>query len=170
VRPGISVDQGGQHRSCLGLDGEFEIESATFPESIQQKIQQFSQKALGKNGNANAEKDSRVVSNLSGKFVLKDGVMTMTDLTFNVPGADVALEGTYGLVARELDFRGDVQLDARLSEMTTGVKSGLLKILDPLFKGDDARTLIPITVTGTTEDPKFGLQMGRVFRKKKTSP
>lgn len=56
-----------------------------------------------------------------------------------------------------------MQLDAKLSEMTTGVKSALLRIVDPLFKGKEATTELPIKITGTTEDPKVGLEMGRVF-------
>jgi hypothetical protein len=155
----------------LHLDGRFEIEEATFPESIQAKIEELSRKARGEAQQPPPASASRVVSNMSGGFVLRDGVMTLTGLTFSVPGARVALDGTYGLVDKELDFRGDVQLDAKLSEMATGVKSSLLKILDPLFKGENATTVIPIKITGTTEDPKLGVEMGRVFKgKKETSP
>ena len=150
----------------LGLDGRFEIEQATFPESVQEKIDEFSEKARGKKQQPPLATESRAVSNLSGGFVLKDGVMTMSGLTFSVPGAQVALDGTYGLVNNRIDFRGDVELDAKLSEMTTGVKSALLKILDPLFKGKNATTVIPVTITGSKDDPKFGVEMGRVFKGK----
>jgi hypothetical protein len=150
----------------LRLDGRFEIEQATFPESVQAKIEELSKKAQGEAQEPTLESESRVLSNMSGGFVLRDGVMTMTGLTFSVPGAEVALDGTYGLVDKQLDFRGDVRLDAKLSEMTTGVKSALLKILDPLFKGEKATTVIPIKITGTADDPKLGIEMGRVFKGK----
>jgi hypothetical protein len=155
----------------LELDGRFEIEQATFPESAQAKIEELSKKAQSGAQKPPLGSESRVVSNMSGAFVLRDGLMTLTDLIFSVPGAQVTLDGTYGLVDNQLDFRGDVQLDAKLSEMTTGVKSALLKILDPLFKSEDATTVIPIKITGTTGDPKVGLEMGRVLKGKKgTTP
>ena len=61
-------------------------------------------------------------------------------------------------------------MPSKLSEMTTGVKSALLKVLDPLFKGEEATTVIPIKITGTTEDANVGLEMGPVFSREKSSP
>ena len=66
----------------------------------------------------------------------------------------------------ECDVLVDVELDAKLSEMTTGVKSARLKIRDPLFKGKNATTVIPVAITGSKDDPKFGVEMGKVFKGK----
>jgi hypothetical protein len=113
----------------------------------------------------NAGAEARVVSNLSGNFVLESGVMTMTDLTFSVPGAEVALDGTLGLVSKALDFRGVAELDAKLSEMTTGVPSTVLEFADLLFARDGKGAVFPVKITGTTDDPKVGLELGKLFKR-----
>ena len=51
-----------------------------------------------------------------------------------MPGAKVELAGAYGLKAETIDFKGQLLLDAKISETVTGVKSVLLKVVDPLFK------------------------------------
>ena len=56
-------------------------------------------------------------------------------------------------------------LDAKVSETTTGVKSLLLKVVDPLFKKDGGGSAIPIKIEGTRHDPKFGLDVRRIFKK-----
>ena len=48
-------------------------------------------------------------------------------------------------------------LDAKLSQMTTGWKSVLLKPVDPFFSKDGAGTEIPVKITGTESAPHFGL-------------
>jgi hypothetical protein len=52
-------------------------------------------------------------------------------------------------------------LDAKLSQTTTGVKSFLLKAVDPFFKGKNGGTDIPFKITGTKDHPVFGLDRHR---------
>lgn len=49
---------------------------------------------------------------------------------------------------------------------TGGVEKLLLKIVDPLFRKKGAGAVVPIKITGTRRDPKFGLDIGRVFKSK----
>jgi hypothetical protein len=44
----------------------------------------------------------------------------------------------------------------------SGWKSLLLKVVDPLFR-KNGRTVVPITIRGTRENPRFGLDTKRVF-------
>jgi hypothetical protein len=77
---------------------------------------------------------------MKAHFVLRDNVMTLSNFSFEVPGALVHLDGTYGLRSEQLDFHGVLELEAKLSQTTTGAKSILLKAVDPLFEkhGKDA--------------------------------
>jgi hypothetical protein len=104
-----------------------------------------------------------VASDFAGKFVLGDGVMTFSNLTFEVPGASVYLDGTYALHNQEIDFQGSLRLQATLSQLTTGWKSALLKPFNKLFEKEGAGTFVPIKITGTGSDPHFGLDIKRVF-------
>jgi hypothetical protein len=143
----------------LGLDGTFEIATARFASlDVQGKINELSRRARGQLD----EPARRVASNFKGRYVLKNGVLRFQSVTFDVPGASVRLAGTYTMRGEALDFAGTVHLDAKLSEMTTGFKSVLLKVVDPLVrrKGD---TVIPVTIGGTAKDPKFKLDVKRTL-------
>ena len=55
-----------------------------------------------------------------------------------------------------------MRLDAKLSQLTTGAKSFLLRLVEPLFRRDDV-TVVPITIGGTAAAPKVGLDMRRTL-------
>ncbi len=141
----------------LHLDGRFDIEAGKFTSAeTQKKISGLSERAQG---DPEGGGDADVLSNLRGRFRLKGGVITMNGLQFGVPGADIRLNGTYALEGGALDFRGTARTDAKVSQMTTGWKSFLLKALDPFFKKQQAGAVIPIHIGGTREDPSFGLRL-----------
>jgi hypothetical protein len=77
----------------------------------------------------------------------------------------VRLAGTYGLRSEMLDFRGSLLLDAKVSETQTGVKSLLLKVVDPLFKKHGGGSSLPIKISGPRKDPSFGLDTHRLFKR-----
>lgn len=150
----------------LRLDGGFGVNSARFTSfNVQEKVDELSQRARGQVGDE-AEAES-VVSNLRGRFILNNGTIRFSSLNFNVPGAAVNLLGGYGLRGEEIDFTGTLRTQAKVSQMTTGVKSFFLKLADPLFKKKGAGAVVPIKISGTREEPKFGLDTGRVFSGKK---
>jgi hypothetical protein len=148
----------------LQLDGSFEIASARFSEGgLQTRMNELSQKALG-DGDSGKPPD-RVASNFAGRYRMRSGSISFPSLTFAVPGAKLALAGTYGVRSKGLDFRGTVHMEAKPSELTTGFKSFLLKAVDPLLRRKDM-TVIPITIGGTAEKPEFGLDMKRTLLRK----
>jgi hypothetical protein len=149
----------------LRLDGDFSLAQAQFTNyDVQGKIEELSKRGSAKT--AEARKD-HVSSNFQGTFKLADGRLDLPQLTFDVPGAKVELAGAYGLKVETIDFKGRLLLDAKISETVTGIKSVLLKVVDPLFKqADGTGSAIPIKISGTRNAPQFGLDSGRVFKKK----
>jgi len=73
-----------------------------------------------------------------------------------VEGASVALVGTYNLDSGQMDFHGNLRLQAKLSQTTTGWRSVVLKPFDRHFTDNHGDTKIPIKITGTRENPSFG--------------
>jgi hypothetical protein len=67
------------------------------------------------------------------------------------------LQGTYALGQGDHNFSGDLYLDAKLSQTTTGVKSLMLKAVDLFFRSKNGGTKIPVKVSGTKDHPIFGL-------------
>lgn len=150
----------------LELDGTFALRSARFGDpKVQGKITSFSR--LGRGERGEPERDERVLSDLKGRFTMKGGAIRFASLTFGVPGADVRLAGTYRLEGEQLDFAGSVRLQATVSQMTTGVKSVFLKIIDPLFKRADAGTVLPVRITGTREKPDFRVEVMKAITRRK---
>jgi hypothetical protein len=86
-----------------------------------------------------------------------------------VPGAIIELSGQYSLTREAHAFNGSLFMDAKVSQTTTGWKSLMLKVVDPLFRRD-RRTVIPIKISGTRNEPSFGLDVRHVFRRSDSEP
>jgi hypothetical protein len=77
-------------------------------------------------------------------------------LSFKVPGAKAKLHGTYSLITHEINFQGKLLMQAQLHQATGGVKSFLLKIINPILKknhhgGGEAA----LSVTGVYPHPIY---------------
>jgi AsmA-like C-terminal region len=149
----------------LRLAGEFGVGSARFTDpDVEKKLAGMSLRARGLDPEEKAE---NVVSDLSGKFRLRDSVLSFSNLSFTIPGATVQLQCWYGLKSEALSFDGTLRLQATLSQAAGGgLKSVFLKLIDPLFRKKDAGAVVPIRVAGTRQQPKFGLDVGRVLKRK----
>jgi hypothetical protein len=144
----------------LRLDGTFSVDEAAFTKAkVRDKVEAFSTKARG----VKDDTPDPVVSNFRGTFRMRDGTIHFSNVTFAMPGARVNVNGRFVMKSEAVDFRGTVRLDAKLSQLTTGVKSFFLRIVDGLFRHDDI-TVVPITIRGTAEQPKVGLDFGKAIK------
>ena len=91
--------------------------------------------------------------------------MTLRSMSFRVEGAEVRLAGAYNIQSGELDFRGTLRLQARASRTQTGWKSLVLRVFDPMLDGEGAGTILPISITGTRDQPKFGADIKKAILK-----
>lgn len=143
----------------LFLDGNFEILDARFTSrETRRKLEELSWRARGR-PDEETDPELEVASEMRGDFRLRDGVATFANLAFRVPGADVLLDGTFDLQKEELEFRGKLRMEASLSQTTGGVKSVLLRLVDPFFRKDGAGAVVPIKIEGPLESPDFGLDL-----------
>ncbi len=146
----------------LQLDGAFSIADTRFSNAeVQAKIDGLSQRTRGLKTAATA----RVSSHFNGTFALANGRLDIPRVSFNVPGSIVQLTGTYGLLSEAIDFSGTAYTDAKVSQMTTGYKRWLLKPADWLFRREGGGAAIPIRISGTRNQPSFGLDKGRIFKR-----
>lgn len=145
----------------LMVEGTFGLDETQFTDKdVQSKMESLSRRSQGK-----SEDDpiGRVMTNLSGQVRLADGTARLSRLRFQVPGARVSLDGTYGLAAGDLNFRGELRMQATVSQAVGGFKSIFLKPFNSLFRKDGAGAVLPIKIEGTREEPKFGLEVGKIF-------
>jgi hypothetical protein len=145
----------------LKLAGTFHVLQAHFSnEKVQDKIDSLSLRSRGKPREAQQDLDEKVPVDLRGVFTLNQGVLAFSLLHFLIPGTHVDMTGDYSLDGQDFDFHGKARLDAKVSQMTTGWKSILLKPVDPFFSKGGAGTEVPIKITGTQAEPHFGLDFG----------
>jgi hypothetical protein len=146
----------------LKLAGTFHVLRAHFTnEKVQGRLDSLSERSRGKPKQAQMHVEEDVPVDLQGVFTLKDGLLSFSLLNFLIPGTQVDMTGDYILDGQKFDFRGTARLDAKISQMTTGWKSKLLKPVDPFFSKNGAGTEVPIRISGTESEPHFGLDFGR---------
>jgi hypothetical protein len=148
----------------IQLKGSFKIRRGQFTsDNVQDKVDELSRRGRGEPENQQVR---NVLADFGGDFAIQRGRLDLPSFQFRVEGARVALGGAYNLPAERLDFKGFLLLDAPLSKTTTGVKSLLLKVIDPLFRRQGAGAALPIVVTGTVDQPSFGLDKRRLMSRK----
>ena len=147
----------------LQLDGRFAIQAGRFTDAgVQRKVNELSRRTSVRA--PDAKPAGTIASHFTGRFVLGDGRLKLPTVTFDVPGALVELSGQYALMQETIAFDGNLFMDAKISQTVTGFKSILLKGVDPLFRRN-GRTVVPLTISGTRNDPQFGVNVRRVFRR-----
>ena len=150
----------------LQLKGQFEVSGSFFTsDKIQDKVDLLSRLAQGRPKDPDLkvnppQPEIKYPADMQGDFTLANASMNFSDLNFSVTGANIDMGGVYSLDGSKFDFHGQAKLRAHPSQMTTGWKSALLKLADPLFAKQGYGTVIPIEVHGTKSDPHFGLDFG----------
>jgi hypothetical protein len=155
IPPGkVSVSQ------KMALKGQFTLHQIHFTNpKVEDKLDMLSLRAQGQPQDAKPGAVD-VHSQMSGQFSMEHGRLTFPDLAYALPGAKVQLAGVYSLDGNEFDFHGKVQTQAKISQMVaSGWKSWLLKPVDHFFKGQNGGAEIPVKITGTKSEPKFGLDL-----------
>jgi hypothetical protein len=144
----------------LRLAGDIHISGARFTnEKIQSRVEDWSERTRGEPRLIKPGIQEDVRSDMDAAFLLNRGLLSVSQLHFEMPGTKISMSGTYKVDGSECDFHGKADLDAKLSQMVTGWKSVLLKPVDPFFSKNGAGTEVPISVTGTKSDLHFGLDM-----------
>ncbi len=147
----------------MKLNGNFSLEDAAFTSAkIQDDVGQLSLRGQGDAKDAKRGEGADVRSAMQSDFTMAGGVITLPDLKYTVPGAEIDLSGTYGISGGALDFKGTAKTQATVSQLVGGWKGALLKPADRLFKKDGAGTEVPIHIDGTPESPEFGIDFDRM--------
>ena len=156
------------------LQGDFDISDGHFENpNRQQKVNDLSETARGlKKPQRDEDKDAdnsnpaeNVISHAHGHVDLKDGVATITNLSFTVPGAEALMRGTFNVLNEKIDLHGTMKMDAKFSQSASGIKSLFAKVLDPFFNKKQG-SVVPVVVDGTYHQPHFGIDLNPVKKAK----
>jgi hypothetical protein len=151
----------GTVKEKLIIDGTFQVSDGLFLKSqIRQRLDGLSRRAQGEPKNLKIED---VMTDLGGKMHVEDQMVSFPSLNFSVPGARVALAGSYNMDGGEIQFDGSASLDAKASQMISGWKRILVKPFDPLFARNGAGTFLPIQIRGNSDHPDFSVPIGKAI-------
>ena len=110
-----------------------------------------------------------VYSNMTGNFNLGHANIGIDHLVYTVPGAAIIMDGSYPLLAGNLEFHGLARTVATASHMETGIKSVLLLPISPFLKKNGSGMQIPISFTGDKSSPALALDLGHLRQEKAIS-
>ena len=143
----------------LLLNGTFALTRAMFQsEAIQKRVDELSRRGQGE---PESNEIRSVPCTLSGRFRMSGGKIHLSNMLFKVKGADVDLAGDYDFGTGAMDFEGRLSMTATVSQTMGGWKRWALKPADPFFKKGGYGSVIPIKITGTRNEPKFGANFGK---------
>ncbi|HEV2315872.1 MAG TPA: AsmA-like C-terminal region-containing protein [Candidatus Acidoferrales bacterium] len=142
-------------------DADFQVAEGKFEKpSTQANVNTLSERARGVKIDPKAPSSENVIASLKGHVVLHDGTAHFTGVSFIVPGADARMFGTFNLLNDHIDFHGKLKTDVKFSQtLGGGIKSVLLKPLDPFFKKKATGAVIPVYMNGTYDYPHFGIDL-----------
>ncbi len=140
---------------------DFQVHEGTFEKpSTQQNVNTLSERARGVKIDKKNPSAENVMASLKGHVVLREGTAHFTDVSFIVPGADARMSGTFNLLNDHINFHGKLKTDVKFSQtLGGGIKSVLLKPLDPFFKKKPTGAVIPVYMIGTYDYAHFGIDL-----------
>lgn len=145
----------------LKLVGDFGIGAGKFMNSRTQtnlgKLSESAQKAEKRDY---PEDPATVLSNLKGHVVARDGIATLSNLSFSVPGAYARMHGTFSLTDHNVDLHGTLITTGKVSDASSGIKAVLVKVVTPLFKRRASTKVVPFKITGKYQHTTVSLDMG----------
>jgi hypothetical protein len=150
----------------LRLEGSFGLNRAKFGDkAVRAKLLELSRRSQGRSKD---EPIAEALTHLAGRFTLARGTLALNDLSFEVPGALVQLNGTYAVATSQLNLDGTLRMQATVSRAVGGFKSIFIKPFDFIFRKDGAGAVLPIEIRGTPQSPHFGINLRRALTGGKT--
>ena len=144
----------------LKLRGKVALASMHFvtPQE-KQKMDSFSERVQKDPPQGAANDPPAVTAQAESATRFDDGMAYFPDIHFRMPGARAHLHGTFNLLDTKVHLTGMVALQRSLPHAETGWKAVLLKPLAPFFRHKRAGAMVPIAVTGTSQQPRIGADL-----------
>jgi hypothetical protein len=144
----------------LKLVGDFGIGGGKFTNpGTQGSIGRLSESAQKAEKREHPEDPSTVLSNLKGHVVARDGIATLSNVSFSVPGAYARMYGTYSLIDYTVDLHGTLITTGKVADATSGFKAVLVKAITPFFKKRASAKIVHFKITGKYQHTTVSLAL-----------
>jgi hypothetical protein len=125
--------------------------------NTQDSVDRISESAQGEKKKQEDEDPQTVLSEVHGNIQLRNAVTAISNGSFQVPGADAAVHGTYNLLNQRVDLHGTLDTRGHLSDTTSGFKAQVLKAITPMFKKRGDTRIVPFQITGSYGNTTVGI-------------
>jgi hypothetical protein len=159
LRAKVQLPPGPGFLKKLRITGDFGVSSGKFTDTqLQGSLNHVSESSKGESKREEQEDPRTVLSDIKGHVEARNGVATLTGLSFAMPGGYAQMGGTFNLLSKALDIQGVLRTDGKLSDGTSGFKAMILKVVTPFMRKNRV-TIVPFNVRGTAANPRFGLDL-----------
>jgi AsmA-like C-terminal region len=149
----------------MQINGNFHLTDAHFTnQTVQKVIMELSLRGQGNPDEIKTTDPYTIDSAISGDLHITNGLVTLPNLAYTVPGAAIDMKGTYLLDGGTLNFDGSAKLDAPISKLIGGKFGKFLKPADKFLKKEGAGTFVPIHITGNRESPHFAIDFDKLLK------
>ncbi len=149
----------------MQIDGTLHITGAHFTsQNVQSKIMQLSLRGQGHPDEIKSTDPASIDSTITSDLHIANGLITLPNLIYTVPGATIDMNGTYLLDGGVLNFSGSAKLDAPISKLIGGKLGKFLQPADKYLQREGAGTFIPIHLTGNREEPHFAIDFNQLLK------
>lgn len=139
--------------------GDFAIQDGRFAnQQTQTEVNHLSKSAEGMSKNEEKTDPTVTLSDIRGHVVAHQGTAALSHAILTAPGAQATVSGTCSLIDNRLNLHGLLRTTGKLADTTSGIKTALLKVVAPLWK-KKSMTVVPFTISGTTRNPAFRLDL-----------
>jgi hypothetical protein len=145
----------------MSLKGVFGIDAGLFSDkSTEREMAKLSVSAVRGDKEEDRENPQTVLLNVKGRVEASRGTARVDRLSFDVPGAQATLTGTFSLSGYQSNMHGVLTTTGDVADATTGIKSVFLKALTPLFEHRHRTKVVPFKVTGPLGKTTVSLDLG----------
>jgi hypothetical protein len=146
----------------MKMSGDFGVAGGKFANrETERDLTRLSDSAEKHHESAEEQPAGNVLSDLKGHGSAVNGIATLTNISFTIPGAKAWMHGTYGLTDYKVDLHGTLSTTGNPSDAATGFKSFMVKVITPFFKKKHAAKLVPFKITGSYSNVNMSLDLGR---------
>lgn len=147
----------------IRMDLQFGMTGSHFTSpNTQSTIDRISESAQGERKQGQDEDARTVLSQIRGNLQVRNGVSSASNTSFEVPGAQATVAGTYNLLNQKVDLHGTLDTRGNLSDTTSGFKALVVKAITPLFKKRDTIRIVPFQITGSYHNASVSIDWKRL--------
>lgn len=132
----------------LQMTGDFQTSSGRFSNpKTQDMLKHLKESAEGKSKKEQDANQEVISSRMRSHVVVKRGVARIEHLMLEAPETVARIDGTFNLLSKEVDLKGTLKTDGKLSDTQNGVKAFAVKLITPFLK-KQRTTLVPFEIKG----------------------